>query len=65
MKIIIKLKGSTASRICRDVDDVFDCVMAITSNNIEIAMNVQGWSDLAVDGETYDGDTFTAICECE
>lgn len=65
MKIRISMNnmnGSNTSRLCQDVDDVFDCVIAIT-NDIELAMNVQGWSDLAAVGETYDDDKFTAICE--
>lgn len=65
MKIKISMNnmnGSNTSKICKNVDDVFDCILAIT-NDIELAMDVQGWSDLAAVGETYDGDRFTAICE--
>ena len=62
MKIRITKNGTNVSRICYDVDDVFDFIMAIT-NDIELAMDVQGWSDLAVIGEVYDTDYFTAICE--
>lgn len=62
MKIRIKMNNLRVSRICEDVDDVFDCVMAIT-DNFDIAADVQGWSDLASIGEVYDGDTFTATAE--
>lgn len=62
MTIRVKINGSCVSRVCNDVDDVFDCVMAIT-NDFDIAADVQGWSDLAYTGEVYDGGTFTATCE--
>lgn len=62
MKIKISLKNAKASRICKDVDSVFDCIMAIT-NDIELAMDVQGWSDLASIGESYETEEFIAICE--
>lgn len=65
MKIRItmnNMNGSNTSKLCNNVDDVFDCILAIT-NDIELAMDVQGWSDLATVDETYDGDRFTAICE--
>lgn len=54
--------GSNTSKLCNNVDDVFDCILAIT-NDVELTMDVQGWNDLATVGETYDGDRFTATCE--
>lgn len=62
MKIKINAKNSNEVKICFSVDSVFDFVLRIT-NDIELAMDVQGWSDLAEIGEVYDTDYFVAVCE--
>lgn len=61
MRIKVQLKGSTASRICNDLGDVFDCIMAVTNDDTQTAMEVHGWADLASVGEEWDGDDFTAV----
>ena len=62
MAINIKSNNGKFIKIYYNVDDVFDHILAIT-NNPELAMDVQGWSDLASIGETYETDKFIAIVE--
>lgn len=64
MKIrIFKNSCKNVSRLCEDVSEIYDCIMAITNDNHDEASNVQGWSDIACIGEIYEGENFTAICE--
>ena len=59
--VIISLKNKpNIKRVCCDTDSIFDCIMAVTHDNQNEAMRVQGWADLAYSGEVYVGDNFIA-----
>ena len=63
MTIEILKKGSNAIRICEDIYEVYDCIMALENDNHEKAADVQGWAELAYKGEIYEGERFIAICK--